>query len=188
MDNQNPFQRLLEILLERSFEKRRVVLASGRVSDYYIDCRETSLNPEGAYLVGRVFLERLQQGPTVEAVAGVTLGGDPLVTAIAVVSHLQGSPLPAIIVRKQEKEHGKGGALVGASGIKTGTRIALVEDVVTTGGSVIRAIDKLKGAGFNVIRVLCLVDREEGGSQSLKNMGFELEAIFRKNDFMAREA
>ena len=175
--------RLLELLIERSFAERDVVLASGKRSNFYVDCRETALHPEGAYLVGRAMLARLSEGEPVAAVAGVTLGGDPLVTAVAVVGHLEDRPLPAMIVRKEQKGHGTGGFLVGTGHIPAGTPVALLEDVVTTGGSVIRALQRLEQAGYPVRRVLALVDREEGGAENLRDAGHDLEALYRRSDF-----
>ena len=176
-------ERLLALLTERSYAEREVVLASGRKSNFYVDCRETALHPEGAYLIGRAMLERLGDGESVDAVAGVTVGGDPLVTAVALVSHLEGCPLPAMIVRKEAKGHGVGGFLVGANRIQPGARIALLEDVVTTGGSVVKALRRLTEAGYVVTRVLALVDREEGGADNLLAEGTTLEALFRRSDF-----
>jgi len=176
-------RRLLELLVERSFAERDVVLASGKRSNFYVDCRETALHPEGAYLIGRAMLARLAEGDEVRAVAGVTVGGDPLVTAVAVVGHLEGRPLPAMIVRKEQKGHGVGGFLVGAGRVEPGTPVALLEDVVTTGGSVIRALERLEQAGYPVRRVLALVDREEGGAENLREAGHTLEALYRRRDF-----
>jgi len=175
--------RLLELLIERSFAERDVVLASGKRSNFYVDCRETALHPEGAYLVGRAMLARLAEGEPVQAVAGVTVGGDPLVTAVAVVSHLEERALPAMIVRKESKGHGVGGFLVGAGSLPPGTSVALLEDVVTTAGSVTTALQRLEEAGYPVRRVLALVDREEGGAENLQQAGHTLEALYRRSDF-----
>ena len=176
-------ERLLALLVERSYAEREVTLASGRKSNFYIDCRETALHPEGAYLVGRALLAHLAEGEPVQAVAGVTVGGDPLVTSVALVSHLEGTPLPAIIVRKESKGHGVGGVLVGAQRVPPGTSVALLEDVVTTGGSALRALARLQEAGYPVRRVLALVDREEGGAEQFAAAGHRLEPLFRQRDF-----
>jgi orotate phosphoribosyltransferase len=177
------WHRLKDLLRERSYERRRVVLTSGRESHFYIDGKQTSLHPEGAYLIGKLFLHRLRsQGPEVRAVGGMTLGADPLVTAVAVVSHLEGHPLQAFIIRKEPKTHGTGQWIEGRKHIPEGTPVAILEDVVTTGGTTLRAIERAQMEGLRVVRVLALVDREEGGRERLGEAGFRLEALFRRSD------
>lgn len=179
MDNR---ARLLEILRDKSYQKKKVVLASGRESDFYIDCRQTALNAEGACLIGRLMYGMLKQGKQVEGVGGPTLGADPIVTAISMTSFMDGNPIPAFIVRKEPKGHGTGQWIEGRKNLREGANVAVVEDVVTTGGSMIKAIERVKAEGFNVIRVLALVDREEGGREAVKEAGYDLEVLFTKRD------
>lgn len=179
MRNEKEWERLRDLLLERSYERRRVILTSGRESDFYIDGKHTSLDPEGAYLIGRLFLKRLRmEGPPVQAVGGMTLGADPLVTAVTVVSHLEGCPLSGFIIRKEPKGHGTGQWIEGKKNVPPGTRAAILEDVVTTGGTTLRAIERATEEGIQVVRVLALVDREEGGRERIAQAGLTLEPLF----------
>jgi orotate phosphoribosyltransferase len=176
--------RLLELLRTRAFERRRVVLASGRESDFFIDCKQAVLSAEGHALVGEVMLERLAKLARCEAVAGVELGGCPLASAVAVTSFLRGKPLDAVYVRKDAKEHGSRRLLEGNSRLAPGAPIALLEDVITTGGSTIKAAAKLRDAGYEVVGVVALVDRSEGGRDALRSEGIAVESIFTRSDFI----
>ena len=174
--------RLARLLLDKSYIEGQVTLTSGKTSDYYFDCKQTALHPEGAYLLGHLLFERLQGG--VQGVAGMTLGADPLVTAVSLVSHLQGWPLPGCIVRKKPKGHGTDQFLEGMANFAQGNRIALLEDVVTTGGSVLTACERVKAAGLNILQVICILDREEGGREALKQKGFALESIYTRAELL----
>ena len=175
--------RLLELLRRRSYEEREVILSSGRRSTFYIDGKQTTLDPEGAYLVGKVLFQMIKAGGKgVEAVGGPTLGADPMVTAIALVSHLEGAPLPAFIIRKEPKKHGKGLWIEGDKALRKGMKVAVVEDVVTTGSSLLRAIKVAEEHGLHVVQLLALVDREEGGRERLAAEGYELEAVFTRSE------
>jgi orotate phosphoribosyltransferase len=183
MEKDREWERLRDLLRRKSYERRRVVLTSGRESDFYVDGKQTSLDPEGAYLIGRLFLRRiLAGGPAVDAVGGMTLGADPLVTAVAVVSHLEGSPLPAFIIRKEPKGHGTDQWVEGKKNIPQGARVAILEDVVTTGGTTLRAVERAVQEGFRVGRILALVDRQEGGAERVAAAGHTLEALFCRSD------
>ncbi len=180
-------RRLLEILRQRSYEEREVILSSGRRSNFYIDGKQTTLDPEGAYLVGKLLYERIVRGGRgVEAVGGPTLGADPMVTAVALVSYLEGNPIPAFIIRKEPKGHGKGLWIEGDKALRPGMKVALVEDVVTTGGSLLKAIKVAQEHGLEVVQVLALVDREEGGRENLKAAGYDLEALFTRSELLGR--
>ena len=177
--------RLLQIVREKSFEEGEVTLTSGRKSHFYVDGKQTTLDSEGGYLVGRLFYEMIKRSKIpVEAVGGPTLGADPIVTAISIVSYLEGTPIPAFIIRKEPKKHGKALWIEGDKSLRPGTRVAIVEDVVTTGGSILRAIEIAKAQGLEVAQVLALVDREEGGRENLANDGYILESIFTKTDIL----
>jgi orotate phosphoribosyltransferase len=177
---------LLELLRVRSFERKRVVLASGRESDFFIDCKQAVLTAQGHALVGEVMLEVLSSsafGPCV-AVAGVELGGCPLASAVSLTSYRHGAPLDAVYVRKDAKDHGSRRMLEGDTRLPAGARIALLEDVVTTGGSTLKAATKLRDAGYEVPGVIALVDRLEGGREAIEADGLKLVALFTRNDFI----
>ena len=180
--------RLLELLRERSFARRKVVLASGRESDFFIDCKQTVLTAEGHALVGSLMFDALDALPACEAVAGVELGGCPLASAVALVSHQKGTPLDAIYVRKDAKDHGSKRDLEGNVHLAPNSRVVLVEDVITTGGSTLKATEKLRAAGYEVVGVVALVDRKEGGRQNLEAAGLEVRSLYTRDDFMGDAA
>ncbi|MFH1625125.1 MAG: orotate phosphoribosyltransferase [Pseudomonadota bacterium] len=182
MDYRN---RLLELLKQKSYERGKFILASGRESDFYIDGKQTTLSAEGSYLVGRVFYNVIKSYKVpIEGVGGLTLGADPIVTAISLISYLEGSPVEAFIIRKEPKKHGKSLWVEGRKNLSKGARVAIVEDVITTAGSTLKAIHRANEEGFDVVKVLALIDREEGGRENLVKEGYELEAIFTKKNFL----
>jgi orotate phosphoribosyltransferase len=178
--------RLLELLRARSFERKRVVLASGKESDFFIDCKQAVLTAEGHSLVGEVLLDALKQLPSCAAVAGVELGGCPLASAVALTSYQRGTPLDAVFVRKEAKDHGSRRMLEGNTRLPPSAPISLLEDVVTTGGSTLKAAARLREAGYEVPGVVALVDRLEGGREAIEAQGLPLVAIFTRDDFMGR--
>ncbi|MHB8763847.1 MAG: orotate phosphoribosyltransferase [Deferrisomatales bacterium] len=173
---------LLALLREKSYEERPVTLASGKSSNFYIDGKQTSLHPRGAYLIGRLFLDRLPAFGAVDAVGGPTLGADPLATATSLVSGLEGRGLPAFIVRKEPKGHGTQRWVEGQKNLPAGARVVILEDVVTTGGSSLKAVENVASEGYRVLGVLTLVDRQEGGREALEARGYRFEAVFTKAD------
>ncbi len=178
--------RLLELLHERSYAKRRVTLASGRESDFFIDCKQTVLLAEGHALVGVAMFDALQKLPRrAQAVAGVELGGCPLASAVALISFQRGHPLDAIYVRKAAKDHGSQRRLEGDSRVADGTPIAILEDVVTTGGSTIACAEQLRARNLDVVGVIAIVDREEGGRERLDAASLPLVALYTKRSFGA---
>lgn len=176
--------RLLDLLRTHAFARRRVVLASGRESDFFIDCKQVVLSAEGHVLVGALLFEALALLPECVAVAGVELGGCPLASAASITSFQRLAPLDAVYVRKDVKDHGSARALEGNSRLAPGAPIALLEDVVTTGGSTLKAASKLRDAGYVVVGVLALVDRLEGGRQAIEAGGLRLETLFTREDFI----
>jgi orotate phosphoribosyltransferase len=176
-------KRLAELLLEKSYIEGEFTLTSGQKSDYYFDCKQTALHPEGSYLVGRLFLAMLK-GVDVQGVGGMTLGADPLVSAVTVLSHLEGRPLPGFIVRKQAKGHGTNKYLEGMANFRPGQKVALLEDVVTTGGTLITACERVVEGGLEIAAVLCVLDREQGGKENLKQAGYELHSIFTRDELL----
>ena len=180
--------RLLHLLRTFAFERRKVTLASGRESNFYIDCKRVTLAAEGHWLVGRLLLDRVLrlEGP-VAAVGGLTLGADPIASAVSMASWLGARPLQGFLVRKEAKGHGTGRYIEGPP-LQPGTRVAIVEDVVTTGGSGLKACERVEEAGLQVAGVFALVDRQEGGREAFEARGYRLESLFTRRDFMGDEA
>src|SRR5438105_4136116 len=155
-------ERLLNLIAERSFRLGSFTLSSGLQSDYYIDCRTTTLHAEGSELTGGVFLDLFrEQNWSPEAVGGLTLGADPIVTAITVISSQAHKPVHGFLVRKAEKTHGMGQRIEGFQ--EKGSDVVIVDDVCTTGSSTIQAIEAARQFGFRIVGVACLVEREEAG-------------------------
>ncbi len=180
-------ERLKQLLLTKSYREGTFTLTSGRTSDFYIDGKQTTLDAEGAYLCGRLLHQLISQAQEkIEAVGGMTLGADPLVTAVSVVSYLEKAPIPAFIVRKEAKGHGTGNYLEGKNNLRPGCLVALVEDVVTTGGTLIRVIERVEQEGFRVGLVATVVDREEGGAETLQRHGHSLQALFTRSQLLDR--
>ncbi|MBX5480224.1 MAG: orotate phosphoribosyltransferase [Myxococcaceae bacterium] len=177
--------RLLELLTQLSFERRKVKLASGLESDFYIDCKRTVLGAEGHWLIGRLFLDAIRtHAPEAKGVGGLTLGADPLASAVSTVSWLAAWPLPAFIVRKEPKGHGTGQWIEGLSLIPQGSPVAIVEDVVTTGGSSLKACERAELEGLKVAGVFGVVDRLEGGRDAIEAKGYRLWTLFTRKDFL----
>jgi len=171
--------RLLGLLRQHSLKFGQFRLASGRTSPYYFDSKRTTLLAEGAYLTAAEVLRVLREhGVQAEAIGGMTLGADPIVCPVAALSHLQGPPLRAFIVRKEAKDHGTEGRIEGQP--EPGTRVVIVDDVVTTAGSTLRAIEAAERAGLVIAAVVCLVDREEGGTEKLARWPFY--PLFRRSE------
>ncbi len=178
--------RLLELLRTLSFERRKVILASGKESDFYIDCKRTALTAEGHVLIGRCLFERVRRiRPLVRAAGGLTLGADPLASAIALTSFLQGEAVDAFIVRKEPKGHGTGQWIEGRATIPDGSRVVVLEDVITTGGSALKAIERCRSEKLEVVGCVALVDRDEGGRQAIEAAGVPVDALFSRGDFLS---
>ena len=171
--------RLLDLLCEFAYKEGDFVLSSGQQSSYYINCKPVTLHPEGALATGKLLLSML--AADVDAVAGLTLGADPIVTAVSVVSALGDRPIPALIVRKEAKGHGTMAYIEGPT-LSEGANVVVLEDVVTTGKSAMQAVERLRGAGYKVDRVLSLIDREQGGAEFYRSVGLEFEAVFTIED------
>lgn len=173
---------LLELILRVSFRRERVILKSGRESDFYLDLRQTLMIPRGVVLAGRLMWSKLRAGPLVDSVGGMAVGAVPLVAAIlAAAGTAPNGPAPVgFFVRKQAKAHGLARRIEG--GFAAGQRVALVEDTCTTGGSTLEALDAVEAAGGKVSRVLCLVDRGEGAAQAFAARGLRLESLFTRDD------
>ncbi|TAD96800.1 MAG: orotate phosphoribosyltransferase [Oscillatoriales cyanobacterium] len=175
--------RLLELLCSFAYREGDFVLSSGQKSSYYINCKPVTLHPEGALATGRLLLSMLSAD--VDAVAGLTLGADPIVTAVSVVSALGDRPIPALIVRKEAKGHGTMAYIEGPT-LSEGAKVVVLEDVVTTGKSAMQAVERLRGAGYKVDRILSLIDREQGGAEFYRSVGLDFEAVFTIKDIERR--
>ncbi len=180
--------RLIALLAAQSAKQGDFVLASGRRSSLYVDCRLTTMSPEGQLLVGRVGLAALRSsGWPVDAVGGLTLGADPVSYAIAHASALEaergeGEMVRSFTVRKEPKQHGTGKLIEGPFAF--GDRVVIVEDVITTGGSAMRAAAAVRAAGGDVVGVLALVDREEGGREAIEAIGLPVLRLVTASDLL----
>lgn len=171
-------ERFLELVKERGLLRGDFTLASGAKSSYFFDLKMVTLSPEGAYLIGKLVFDILKDSG-VDAIGGLTLGADPIVTAVALVSHLEaptGRGIPAFIVRGELKEHGTQKNIEGCLSGKN-SRVAIVEDVITKGGSTLKAIKAVEAEGCQVVKVVALLDRHQGGSDELKREGYDFTAI-----------
>jgi orotate phosphoribosyltransferase len=185
MSIENDRDRLLALLRTLSFERRKVTLASGKESDFYVDCKRTALTAEGHVLIGRLLFDRVRRAkPLVRGVGGLTLGADPIASAVALTSFLEGEPVDAFIVRKEPKGHGTGQWIEGRKTIPDGSRVAVIEDVVTTGGSALKAIERCRAENLEVVACYALVDRLEGGREAIEASGVPIESLFTRRDFI----
>jgi orotate phosphoribosyltransferase len=172
---------LLALLKQEAFRRGNFLLSSGKSSNYYLDARVVTLSSEGAYLVASIILEMVE-GDNINALGGPTIGADPIVGAVACLSHLKANPLKTFIVRKAAKEHGTQRQIEGPL-LENGDRVVLVDDVVTTGKALVEAKSALVAAGVEVVKAIVIVDRNEGGRENLKQAGLVLEPIFTIADF-----
>ena len=173
--------RLLQLLIQEAFFKEKITLASGKMSDFYIDARRVTLTAEGAYLSAKVIWDILQKEPF-EAIGGPTLGADPLVGAIGVLSFQARRPVQTFLIRKTPKAHGEKQKIEGPP-LKPGWRVVLIDDVATTGQSLVEAIGVLTPLGVEVKKAICLVNRAEGAQEALERHHCPLISIFNLSDF-----
>ena len=176
---------LLPLLASQAYRHGNFTLASGRSSHHYVNCKPVSLSGTGLALLGALMLEQVEA--EARAVAGLTLGADPLVSAVAMMAALVGQELNALIVRKEAKGHGTGAWLEGPLP-EPGSTITVLEDVVTTGGSSLKAVQQLREAGYTVNRVVTIVDRQEGGIEAMTAAGLELRSLFLLDEVAATAA
>ncbi len=175
-------KRLLRILKDLSYEEGDFTLVSGKKSSFYIDCKETTLNPEGMYLVGQLLYKKVREIPGAEAVGGVSIGGDPLVCATVMVSYAAHDPIRGFLIRKEPKGHGTNLWIEGGKNLRKGMNVVILEDVVTTGGSSLKAVDIAEREGFVVKGLIVLLDRLEGGKEAIESKGYSYSSIFTLND------
>lgn len=176
-------QQLLDLFCQLAYQEGDFTLSSGQHSSYYINGKQVTLHPQGALAIGRLVLSMLPMDT--EAVAGLTLGADPIVSAVSVVSAYENRPLPALIVRKEAKGHGTKVYIEGPT-LLEGTKVVVLEDVVTTGQSAMKAVERLRGAGYQVDRVIALIDRQQGGADLYQWAGLKFEVLFSIEEIQAR--
>jgi orotate phosphoribosyltransferase len=179
-------EELKPILVEMSYEEREVTLASGRKSNFYFDGKQTTLHSQGGLLVGKAFWEEIKQfeGP-IHGVGGLTLGADPIATATSIAAQLDGADVHAFIIRKEPKGHGTGQWLEGRKNLLPGSRVVIVEDVTTTGGSSLKAVERAEEEGLVVLGIVTLVDREEGAREAIEGAGQQLRAVFTRTEVVS---
>jgi orotate phosphoribosyltransferase len=177
-------QELAEIIRRKSLRVGEFVLSSGKTANYYLDCRMTTLDPRGALLIAKLMLDKIQAlGLSVDAIGGLTLGADPIAASVAVVSGIEGRPLPGFIVRKEAKGHGMRRFIEGWDG-RPGSQVVIVDDVCTSGQSILTAAEKVEEAGYRVAATFCVVDREEGGTEAIARR-YEFYPLFTAKELLA---
>ncbi|MDJ0728148.1 MAG: orotate phosphoribosyltransferase [Prochloraceae cyanobacterium] len=175
LDSDSLSQLLLDLFVNLAYQEGDFILSSGQRSSYYINGKQVTLNANGALAVGRLLFAILPEGT--DAVAGLTLGADPIVTAVSVVSAYENRPIPALIVRKEAKGHGTRAYIEGPE-LTAGAKVVVLEDVVTTGRSAMLAVERLQDAGYQVEEIIALVDREQGGANFYQSKGLKFKALF----------
>ena len=185
LKKKNEWKELLNIIRELSYEKRDVVLASGKKSDFYIDVKQTALNSKGSYLIGQLLSELINsEFPKAVACGGITMGADPLSSSASVVSASKGKTLHAFYIRKEPKAHGTGRWIEGTKNLPTGANVVILEDVVTTGGSTLKSCERAVEYGLNILGIVSMVDREEGGREAIEAAGYKFISVFTKTDIV----
>ncbi len=181
----NMKQELIEILCEKSFKYSQepvFKLVSGRTSQFYVNCKPTTLSPRGMFLTGHLVFEAIRD-LNAHGVGGLTFGADPIAIATAFASEIKGAPLKAFSIRKTQKDHGIVRWIEGD--MKPGNRVAIIDDVATTGGSTVKAIERARSEGLEVVRAVILVDRQEGGLENIREHVADVSAIITRDELMA---
>ncbi|MHB8880768.1 MAG: orotate phosphoribosyltransferase [Thermodesulfovibrionales bacterium] len=176
--------RLIALVLEKAFkysEEPVFKLVSGRVSNYYFNCKAVTLHPEGMHCIGNIIFNMIT-GSGIRGIGGLTLGADPIANAVAYTSYLKAAPIEAFVIRKTAKTHGTMQWIEG--NIKAGDKVAIVDDVITTGKSTIEAINKAREAGLKIEQVIALVDRQEGGKENIESLGYTVESVITREEVM----
>ncbi|PSB05104.1 orotate phosphoribosyltransferase [Merismopedia glauca] len=174
---------LLDLFCQKAYQEGDFTLSSGQKSSYYINGKQVTLHPQGALAIGQLLLNLLPADT--QAVAGLTLGADPIVSAVSVVSAYENRPVIALIIRKEAKGHGTQAYIEGPS-LPEGAKVVVLEDVVTTGQSALKAVDRLQDAGYKVAEVIALVDRQQGGGELYASQGLKFIALFTIADLQQR--
>lgn len=178
----NEKDQLLKILKSLSYEEGDFVLASGKKSSYYIDAKETTLNPEGMYLTGNIMHAMVREIAGIGAVGGVSIGGDPLVCSVVLAAYGKKDDLVGFLIRKEPKGHGTNRWVEGGKNLRKGMNVVILEDVVTTGGSSLKAIEATEKEGYTVKGIVAIIDRLEGGKDTIESKGYIFKSIFTLND------
>ncbi len=176
--------RLIELIIDKAFnysEEPVYKLVSGRLSNYYFNCKAVTLSPEGIYVIGHLLYDMVKD-LKVDAIGGLTLGADPLSFATAYTSHLEGDPIEAFVVRKKAKDHGTMQWIEG--NVKEGDRVVIVDDVITSGKSTIEAIIRARDAGLEIVKIIALIDRQEGGKEAVKDIGYDVAPVVTRDEIM----
>jgi len=177
-------KQMIQLIFEKTFkysEEPVFRLVSGRMSNYYFNCKAVTLHPEGMYLIGNMIFEMIKES-RVKGIGGLTLGADPIANAVAYTSFLKKAPIEAFVVRKTAKAHGTMQWIEG--NITGGDRVVIVDDVITTGKSTIEAINRANEAGLDIVKVIALVDRQEGGKENIEALGFKVESVVTREEVM----
>ena len=173
-------KKLREIIIKDAYSREKIVLSSGKTSDYYIDARRITLSTEGAYLCASLILDKVK-GLDIDAIGGPTLGADPLIGAINVLGHQQGRSFKSFIIRKEAKAHGRSQLIEGPP-LKEGSKVVIIDDVATTGKAFIHSLDCLSKMKIKVLKAVCIVDRDEGAKEAVAQKGCELISIFKAGE------
>lgn len=177
-------KRLIELIIEKAFkysEEPVFKLVSGRMSNYYFNCKAVTLHPEGMYLIGNLIFDLIKD-LNIKGIGGLTLGADPIAYTVAYTSFRKGIPIEAFVVRKTPKSHGT--MLWIEGNIKRGDRVVIVDDVITTGKSTIEAINRAKEEGLEIVKAIVLIDRQEGGREAVEALGYKLDSIVTRDEVM----
>jgi len=177
-------KQLIQLIYEKAFkysEEPVFKLVSGRMSNYYFNCKAVTLHPEGMYLIGNIIFDMIQDAH-VRGIGGLTLGADPIADAVAYTSYLKKKPIEAFVVRKTAKSHGTMQWIEG--NIQEGDRVVIVDDVITTGKSTIEAIIRARETGLHIVKVITLVDRQEGGKENIEALGYKVDAVVTREEVM----
>lgn len=178
--------RLIQLIIDKAFkysEEPIFKLVSGRVSNYYFNCKTITLHPEGMHLVGNVIYEMIRDASPA-GIGGLTLGADPIASAVAYTSYLKGSPIEAFVIRKTAKAHGTMQWIEG--NVTAGDKVIIVDDVITTGKSTIEAVTRAREAGLEIVKVIAMIDRQEGGRENIETLGLVVEAVVTREEVMER--
>jgi len=179
-------KRLEELIRERALkvaDEPIFKLSSGKMSNYYLDLRTITLDPEGGFVIGNIIFDMIKD-KNPDAIGGLTLGADPIAYATSIISFIKNKPIKPFVVRKEPKGHGTGKQIEG--NLKPGENVFIVEDVVTTAGSSLKAAKVVKEFGANILGIIAIVDREEGGEENIKKEGFNFYSIFKVSDFLKK--
>ncbi|MCL4498582.1 MAG: orotate phosphoribosyltransferase [Deltaproteobacteria bacterium] len=181
---ENIKEKILTAIKSLCYEKKEFTLASGKKSNFYIDLRRISFDGKYLYHIGKLLYEYIKSHPDLKfsVVAGVPIGGLPLVSSTIIAGFLDNNPLKSVVIRKEKKDYGKGNLIEPVQFLSKGSNILIIEDVVTTGGSILKAVKSARDEGYEITDALCIVDRNEGGKENLKENGVMLHSIFLRSD------